>query len=148
MTPAIAGWVYWGWCWCAHSGADVFQAARIHGSGGCNVKGFQGGDRRTHHVTCVTVLGVGFRPMSKAEVIIVVDLVRKARHPSVFRKLFLAVEVEPRVPCVRVLGLVLILVGEEFNSGAFFNEVVFDPISGAFAMPLGGSFNVGGEVVC
>jgi len=58
------------------------------------------------------------------------------------------VEVEPRVPCVCVLGLVLILVGEEFNSGLFLNEVVSDPIAGVFAMPLGGSFNVGREVVC
>ena len=47
-----------------------------------------------------------------------------------------------------ILGLVLILVGEEFDGGAFFNEVVFDPISRVFAVPLGGSFNVGGEVVC
>jgi len=48
---------------------------------------------------------------------------------------------------VHVLGLVLILVGEEFNCGAFFNEVVSDPIAGAFAMPLGGSFNVSGKVI-
>jgi len=96
----------------------------------------------------ITVLGVGLRPMSKAEVVVVVDLVGKARHPSVFHEFFLAVEVEPRVPCVCVLGLVLILVGEEFDSSAFFNEVVSDPISGVFAVPLGGSFNVGGEVVC
>jgi len=58
------------------------------------------------------------------------------------------VEVEPRVPCVCILGLVLILVGEEFNGGAFFNNVVLDPVTGVFAMPLGGSFNVGREVVC
>jgi len=58
------------------------------------------------------------------------------------------VEVEPRVPCVCVLGLVLILVGEEFNRSLFLNEVVSDPVAGAFAMPLGGSFNVDGEVVC
>ena len=60
----------------------------------------------------------------------------------------LAVEVEPRVPCMRVLGLVLILVGEEFDGGTFADFGVFDPIAGAFAMPLGGSFNVGREVVC
>jgi len=58
------------------------------------------------------------------------------------------VEVEPRVPCVCILGLVLILIGEEFNGGAFADFGVFDPIAWAFAMPLGGSFNVGGEVVC
>jgi len=55
--------------------------------------------------------------------------------------------VEPRVPCVRVLGLVLIFVGKEFNGGSFLNKVISDPIAGAFAMPLGGSFNVGGEVI-
>jgi len=49
---------------------------------------------------------------------------------------------------VRVLGLVLILVGEEFNGGTFADYGVFDPISGVFAMPLGRSFNVGGEVIC
>jgi len=49
---------------------------------------------------------------------------------------------------VSVLGLVLILVGEEFDGSAFADFGVFDPVSGAFAMPLGGSFNVGGEVVC
>ena len=57
-------------------------------------------------------------------------------------------EVEPRVPCVCILGLVFILIGEEFDSGAFANFGVFDPIPGAFAMPLGRSFNVGWEVVC
>jgi len=62
--------------------------------------------------------------------------------------LFCSVEVEPRVPCVCVLGLVFILVGEEFDGGAFADFGVFDPITGAFAMPLGGSFNVGWEVVC
>jgi len=87
-------------------------------------------------------------PVSKAEVVVVVNLVREARHPSVFCEFFLSVKMEPRVPCVCVLGLVLILVGEEFNCGAFFNIVVFDPIARAFAMPLGRSFNVGGEVVC
>ena len=55
---------------------------------------------------------------------------------------------EPRVPCVCILGLVLILVGEEFDGGMLANFGVFDPITGAFAMPLGGSFNVGREVVC
>jgi len=60
----------------------------------------------------------------------------------------LAVEVEPRVPCVRVLGLILILVGEEFDGGTFADFGVFDPITGAFAVPLGGSFDVGWEVVC
>jgi len=75
-------------------------------------------------------------------------LVGEAHHPSVLCEFFLTVEVEPRVPCVRVLGLVLILVGEEFDSSAFLNEVVSDPIAGAFAMPLSGSFNVGGEVIC
>src|SRR5712671_5392410 len=146
-TPAVAGWVCW-WCWCAHSGADVFQAACIHGSGGCNVKGCGGGERRVHHVTRVTVLGVGLGPVSKAEIVLVVDLVGKARHVSVFRKFFLAVKVEPRVPCVCILGLVLILVGEEFDGGTLADFGVFDPITGAFAMPLGGSFNVGREVVC
>jgi len=86
--------------------------------------------------------------MAKAEIVVVVDLVGKARHIGVFCRLFLAVEVEPRVPCVRVLGLVLILVGEEFDGGAFADFGVFDPIAGAFAVPLGGSFNVGQEVVC
>src|SRR5712671_645449 len=57
-TPAVAGWVYWGWFWCAHSGADIFQATRIHGSSGCYAEGFRGGDRRMHHVTHVTILGV------------------------------------------------------------------------------------------
>ena len=42
-------------------------------------------------------------------------------NPGVFQKLFLAVEVEPRVPCVCVLGLVLILVGKEFDGSAFLN---------------------------
>jgi len=55
---------------------------------------------------------------------------------------------EPRVPCVCVLGLVFILVGEEFDGGTFADFGVFDPISGACVMPLGGSFNVGWEVVC
>jgi len=99
-------------------------------------------------VTRVTVLGVGLGPVPEAEIVLVVDLVGKARHISVFRKLFLTVEVEPRVPCVCVLGLVLILVGEEFDGGTFADFGVFDPITGAFAMPLGGSFNVGREVVC
>jgi len=58
------------------------------------------------------------------------------------------VEVEPRVPCVYVLGLVLILVGEELDGGTFTNFGVFDPIPGAFAMPLGGSFDVGWKVIC
>jgi len=101
-----------------------------------------------HHVTRVTVLGVGLRPMSKAEIVVVVDLVGEARHPSVLCEFFLTVEVEPRVPCMRVLGLVLILVGEELDGGTFADFGVFDPISGAFAVPLGGSFNVGWEVVC
>jgi len=101
-----------------------------------------------HHVTCVTVLGVGLGPVSEAEIVLVVDLVGKACHVGVFRKFFLAVEMEPRVPCVHVLGLVLILVGEEFDGGTFADFGVSDPISGAFAMPLGGSFNVGWEVVC
>ena len=48
---------------------------------------------------------------------------------------------------MRVLGLVLILVGEEFNGGTFADFGVFDPITGAFAMPLGGSFNVVGKVI-
>ena len=39
----------------------------------------------------VTILGVGLRPMSEAEVVVIVDLVRKACHPSVFCKFFLAV---------------------------------------------------------
>jgi len=111
------------------------------------VKRFWGGDRHVHHVTRVTILGVSLRPMSEAKVIVVVDLVGEAHHPGILSKFFLMVEVEPRVPCVRVLGLVLILVGEEFNGSAFFNEVVFDPISRAFVMPLCGSFDVGGEVV-
>jgi len=34
---------------------------------------------------------------------------------------------------VRVLALVLILVGEEFDGGAFADFGVFDPIAGAFA---------------
>src|SRR5712671_3083918 len=72
----------------------------------------------------------------------------KAHHVSVFRELVLTVEVEPRVPCVCVLGLVLILVGKEFDSSTFADFGVFDPVSGAFAMPLGGSFNVGWKVVC
>jgi len=101
-----------------------------------------------HHVTRVTVLGVSLGPMSKAEIIVVVNLVGEACHPSVLSRFFLSVEVEPRVPRVCVLGLVLILVGEEFNGGLFFNEVISDPISGAFTMPLSGSFNVGGEVIC
>jgi len=101
-----------------------------------------------HHVTHVTVLGVGLGPMAKTEIVVVVDLVGETRHIGIFCKFFLAVEVEPRVPCVRVLGLVLILVGEEFDGGTFADFGVFDPISGAFAMPLGGSFNVGWKVVC
>jgi len=101
-----------------------------------------------HHVTCVTVLGVGLGPMSKAEVVVVVNLVRWVRHVGVFRKLFLSVEMEPRVPCVCVLGLVLILIGEEFDGGTFADFRVFDPIAGAFAVPLSGSFNVGWKVVC
>src|SRR5712671_6341591 len=75
-------------------GADVFQAARIHRSGGCNVKGFWGGDWRVHHVTHVTVLGVGLGPVSKAKLIVVIDLVGEMHHPSVFCKFFLVVEVE------------------------------------------------------
>ena len=99
-------------------------------------------------MTRVTVLGVGLGPMAKAEIVLVVDLIGEARHIGVFRKLFLAVEMEPRVPCVCVLGLILILVGEEFDGSTLADFGVFDPITGAFAMPLGGSFNVGGEVVC
>jgi len=49
---------------------------------------------------------------------------------------------------VCVLGLVFILVGKEFDGGTFADFRVFDPISGAFAMPLGRSFNVEREVVC
>ena len=101
-----------------------------------------------HYVTRVTVLCVRFGPMAKAKFVVVFDLVGKARHIGVFRKFFLTVEVEPRVPCMRVLGLVLILVGEELDGGMFADFGVFDPISGAFAMPLSGSFNVGWEVVC
>ena len=101
-----------------------------------------------HHMTRVAVLGVGLGPMAQAEIVLVIDLVGKARHVSVFRKFFCSVEVEPRVPCVRVLGLVLILIGEEFDGGTFADFGVFDPITGAFAVPLGGSFNVGREVVC
>ena len=82
----------------------------------------------------VTVLGVSLGPMAKTEIVVVVNLVGKAHHVGVFRKLFLAVEVEPRVPCVRVLGLVLILVGEEFDGGTFADFGVLDPITGAFAM--------------
>ena len=48
---------------------------------------------------------------------------------------------------MRVLGLVLILVGKEFDGGTFADFGVFDPIARAFAMPLSGSFNVGGEVI-
>ena len=47
-----------------------------------------------------------------------------------------------------ILGLVLILVGEEFDGGMFADFRVFDPIAWAFTMPLGGSFNVGWKVVC
>ena len=101
-----------------------------------------------HHVTRVTVLGVGFGPVSKTEIVLVVNLVGEAHHPSVLCEFFLMVEVELRVPCVCILGLVLILIGEEFDGGTFADFGVFDPISGAFAMPLGGSFNVGREVVC
>jgi len=74
-----------------------------------------------HHVTHVTVLGVRFRPMAKAKLVVVFDLVGKVCHPGVFRKLFLVVEVEPRVPCVHVLGLILILVGEEFDGSTLLN---------------------------
>src|SRR5712671_3336292 len=98
-------------------------------------------------MTRVAVLGGGLGPMAKAEIVLVVDLIGEARHIGVFRKFFLTVEVEPRVPCVSVLGLVLILVGEEFDGGAFADFGVFDPIAGAFAMPLGGSFDVGWKVV-
>jgi len=49
---------------------------------------------------------------------------------------------------VYVLGLIFILVGEEFNGGTFADFGVFDPVAWVFAMPLGGSFNVGGEVIC
>jgi len=59
----------------------------------------------------------------------------------------LPVKVEPRVPCVCVLGLVSILIGEEFDDGTFANFGVFDPITGACIVPLGRSCNVGGEVV-
>jgi len=86
--------------------------------------------------------------MAKAKLVVVFDLVGEARHVGVFREFFLTVEVESRVPCVRVLGLVLVLVGEEFDSGTFADFGVFDPIAWVFAMPLGGSFNVGQEVVC
>src|SRR5712672_2292301 len=86
-TSAVAGWVYRGY-WCARSGADVFQATRIHGSGGCNAEGFGGGERRVHHVTRVTILGVSLGPVSKTEIVLVVDLIGKARHVGVFRKLF------------------------------------------------------------
>src|SRR5712671_7681556 len=99
-------------------------------------------------MTRVAVLGGGLGPMAKAEIVLVVDLIGEARHIGVFRKFFLTVEVEPRVPCVSILGLILILVGEEFDGGTFADFGVFDPITGAFAMPLGGSFDVGWEVVC
>ena len=46
-----------------------------------------------------------------------------------------------------ILGLVFILVGEEFNGGTFADCGVFDPITGACIVPLGGSCYVGGEVV-
>ena len=101
-----------------------------------------------HHVTRVTVLGIGLRPVSEAEVVVVIYLVREARHPNVFFGFFRAAEVEPGVPCVCILGLVSILVGKEFDCGTLFNVVISDPISRVFAMPLGGSFNVGREVVC
>ena len=101
-----------------------------------------------HHVTRVTVLGVGLGPMAESEIVVVVDLVGKTRHVGVFRELFCSVEMEPRVPCVCVLGLVLVLVGEEFDGSTFADFWVFDPIAWVFAMPLGGSFNMGGEVVC
>jgi len=65
--------------------------------------------------------------VSKAEIVVIIDLVGEARHPSVLCEFFLTVEVEPRVPCVCVLGLVLVLVGEEFDCGAFFNKMVSDP---------------------
>jgi len=102
------------------------------------------------HASCDARHCTGCRSRTNGQdpIVVVVDLVGEARHIGVFRKLFLAVEVEPRVPCVRVLGLVLILVGEEFDGGTFADFGVFDPVSGAFAMPLGGSFNVGWEVVC
>jgi len=48
---------------------------------------------------------------------------------------------------VCVLGLVFILVGEEFDSGTFADFGVFDPITGVCIVPLGGSCNMGGEVV-
>jgi len=54
---------------------------------------------------------------------------------------------EPRVPRVCVLGLVLILVGEEFDGSSFADCWVFDPITRACIVPLGGSCYVGGEVV-
>jgi len=100
------------------------------------------------HVSRVAVLGVHLGPMSEAELVVVIDLVVETRHPSIFGKLFLLMEVEPRVPCVCMLGLVPILVGEEFDGSAFTDCGVFDPIAWACIVPLGGSFNVGGEVIC
>ena len=40
------------------------------------------------------------------------------------------------------------MIGNKFDCGTFFDVVVSDPISGVFAMPLSGSFNVVREVVC
>src|SRR5712671_77693 len=81
-TSAITGGVDWGWYWCACRGADVFQATRIrlHGGGGCNEEWGRGsGDwwRCVCYMARVAKLGVGFRPMAKAELVVVIDLVIK-----------------------------------------------------------------------
>ena len=74
-----------------------------------------------HYVVHIAILGVRLGPMPEAELVVIVDLVIETRHPSVFGELFLSMEVEPRVPCMCMLGLVLILVGEEFDGGTFAN---------------------------
>ena len=46
------------------------------------------------------------------------------------------------------MGLVQILVREELYCEMFVCFGVLDPITGLLVVPLGGTFNVGGEVVC
>jgi len=74
-----------------------------------------------HHVTRVTVLGVGLGPMAKAEIVLVVDLIGEACHIGVFRKFSWRWRWNQEFPCVCVLGLIFILVGEEFDGGTFAN---------------------------
>ena len=139
-APAVTG-LDLGWCLCAHRSANGFSGldtTHFYGGGGWYLQGCRGVKRGKHCVSCVLVLGVGLGPMAKSVLVLIVDLIWPACHPVVGVVCGL-VEVEPAVPCVCVLGLILILIGEEFDCKSFAGSGVLNPISGAAGVPLGGS---------